>query len=129
VIEEDLAAFILADETMQAAIGDSLFPVTLPENLAGCACVYQRISGPPEGTLGGEYSTEARFQFSFFSAAYGEAKGAAAALHALFTDFRGPLKDGGDVIECQIADDRDSGFDPVALMYRVDVDVLVKFPE
>jgi len=136
MIEQDLLTFLSADAGVASVLGDEFdrfYPVTLPEHPKYPVLVYQRISAPPEGTLDSAFTTEARFQFSLFNRTYGEAKNAAAKVKAACADFRGDLagRDPGNpdylVAELQIADDRDGGFDPVALAYRVDVDVLVHY--
>jgi len=74
-MEEALIALLLADPTIAALVGNSVFPVARPEGSTLPAIVLHRIGGAPLNADDGEVGLEnARMQIDCWTRTYTEEK-------------------------------------------------------
>lgn len=73
MIEQAFYAVIVADTAISAVVGDRIHHMTRPENEAGSAVVYQRISTAPVTSLNGDSGLDAvRLQVSCWAATHAD---------------------------------------------------------
>lgn len=131
MIEQGIRDLLLANATVKGLLGTRLFPLVLPEELAGAAATYQRISSTDFFTNDGPLGlTKTRLQIdcwcprSTAGPGYGQVKALEAAIYALLNGYTGTLDDGTVVYETE-RDDVTDGYDPNSRLYRVQTDWMI----
>jgi hypothetical protein len=91
-IEEALYSVLAADETVSGLVGTRIYPLSIPDNAAMPAVVYQRISGAALLTMDGAHSmTHARFQLNCWSDEYGETRDLSDAVRQCLDGYSGDV--------------------------------------
>ena len=138
-IEEEIAAFLLADAQVSALAPAGVWEARLPQG-ARQGVVFEMISAPREITLDCRQKINARYQFTSYEAT----PPAARLLHNAVADaltlrllhnavadaltfFRGYLTAGGTFVETALEDERGPMFDPDLKLYRFDADIVLSY--
>lgn len=124
MIEEDLAAFLLAGAAVAALVENRLYPLTIEQKAELPALTYQRISGPRVRSLKGPSKlAHPRFQIDCWGSTYGSAKTVAQAVRQRLDGYRG-LMGSTSVGEVILESDTDD-FEPDTGLYRVSMDFII----
>ena len=138
VLEEGIAAFLIADATIGGVVDNRIYPLMIPQgdaynpHLVGPCLTYQRISTPrivthqSSGATGD--LTNPRFQFDAWAATQKPAKAVSDALRAVLHGKRGVLA-GGVTIRAAIAENEEPEFDPDSELYRSRSDYIIWIEE
>lgn len=87
----------LLNGSIEALVGNRIYPVTIPEGSALPCLSYQVISGASDYSMDGSAETEKTFQFDAWGKAYADVKAIMQALHSVLDGFSGTLSDGTEV--------------------------------
>jgi hypothetical protein len=129
MIESGLTSRLLADTTLAALIGTSIYPVLLPEGTS-TAVTYRVISKVPDYSLTSALGmVKARIEFNAWAATYAAAKAIEEAIRLSLDGYAGALPNG--VIVANILRDNGAidGFDQDTRLYRVQIDYRVIYAE
>jgi len=127
VLEEGIAAFLIADATIHAVVADRIYPMMMPQNVTLPCLTYQRISTPriithdSSGATGD--LTNPRFQFDAWGATQKSTKLISDALRAVLHGKTGAM--GGVTIRAALADNEAPDFDPDSELYRSRSDYII----
>jgi len=128
VLEEGIAAFLIADATIGAVVDNRIYPLMIPQGAILPCLTYQRISTPrivthqSSGATGD--LTNPRFQFDAWGVTQKEVKAISDALRAVLHGKRGVLA-GGVTIRAAIAENEEPEFDPDSELYRSRSDYII----
>ena len=128
VLEEGIAAFLIADATIGAVVANRIYPLMIPQGATLPCLTYQRISTPrivthqSSGATGD--LTSPRFQFDAWGVTQKEVKAISDALRAVLHGKRGVLA-GGVTIRAAIAENEEPEFDPDSELYRSRSDYII----
>ena len=129
---EDLTSFLQANSTVNAIIGNRVFPRILPEGSTTTnylpAVVYNQVAAPHECTMDNARYVEETFQLECTADDYKTAKQLAVAVRNALEGFSGSMG-GTNVHGIFIQAERDAPWDMETLHYRTDVDVKIWHPE
>ena len=132
VLEEGIAAFLIADATIGAVVDNRIYPLMIPQGATLPCLTYQRISTPrivthqSSGATGD--LTNPRFQFDAWGVTQKEVKAISDALRAVLHGKRGVLA-GGVTIRAAIAENEEPEFDPDSELYRSRSDYIIWIEE
>jgi len=127
VLEEGIAAFLIADATIGAVVANRIYPLMIPQGATLPCLTYQRISTPrivthqSSGATGD--LTNPRFQFDAWGVTQKEVKAISDALRAVLHGKRGAM--GGVTIRAAIAENEEPEFDPDSELYRSRSDYII----
>ena len=127
VLEEGIAAFLIADATIGAVVDNRIYPLMIPQGAILPCLTYQRISTPrivthqSSGATGD--LTNPRFQFDAWGVTQKEVKAISDALRAVLHGKRGAM--GGVTIRAAIAENEEPEFDPDSELYRSRSDYII----
>lgn len=99
---------LIANATLSAQLSTRIHPLTLPQNSALPAIVYQKISAVPDYAHDGPVGVESRMQFSCLAASYADAKLTARNVKKAFRPFEkapgimGGLRIGGCFLDNEL---------------------------
>jgi hypothetical protein len=123
MMEAGLYQRLTADAGFSAIAGERLYPVNLPEEVAGPSATYRVISNLEDYTMDGSTGMMcARIQIDAWATVYADAKALAKAIHDALNDFAGAFPDGTAVANVWLANAATDGFDADARLYRVQAD-------
>jgi len=131
ILEEGIAAFLIADATIGALVGDRIYPLFIPQGATLPCITYQRISTPrivthdSSGATGD--LTHPRFQFDAWATTQKEAKQIADGLRTVLHGKRGAM--GGVTIRSALAENEAPEFDQESELYRSRSDYIIWIEE
>jgi len=131
VLEEGIAAFLIADVDIHAVVEDRIYPMKMPQNVTLPCLTYQRISTPrivthdSSGATGD--LTSPRFQFDAWAETQKAAKAISDVLRGVLHGKTGAM--GGVTIRAALADNEAPEFDPDSELYRSRSDYIIWIEE
>lgn len=127
VIEEALAAHILADADITALIGDRIYPNVAPQDAELPLLVYQRISSPRVRSQSGPSGlAHPRFQIRAKAASYSEARDLAGKVRVSLDGFAGTMGGGGGVsVGATFLDNERDAYEDALKAHSVPMDFII----
>jgi len=131
VLEEGIAAFLIADATIGGVVANRIYPMMMPQKVTLPCLTYQRISTPrivthdSSGATGD--LTSPRFQFDAWAETQKEAKAISDALRTVLHGKTGAT--GGVTIRAALAENEAPEFDPDSELYRSRSDYIIWIEE
>lgn len=131
VIEEGIAAYLIASATIHAVVADRIYPMMIPQGATIPCLTYQRISTPrivthdSAGATGD--LTNPRFQFDAWATTQKDAKAISDVLRANLHGKKGAT--GGVTIRAALADAEEPEYDPDSELYRSRSDYIIWLEE
>ena len=131
VLEEGIAAYLIADATIGAVVDNRIYPMMMPQKVTLPCLTYQRISTPrivthdSSGATGD--LTSPRFQFDAWGVTQKETKAISDALRTVLHGKTGAM--GGVTIRAALAENEAPEFDPDSELYRSRSDYIIWIEE
>ena len=91
---EALFSYLTNNSGVSALVGDRVFPVIVPQDVARPAIAYFKVSDPPGRTFGRRFFARPRYQFNCWGTSYETARAAGDAVKAALENYAGMM--GGD---------------------------------
>lgn len=105
-LEAKIFSLLTTTTTITATMGNRIYPVRAPQNVAFPYAVYQRISGGQLSGLEGYLTLEnPRIQIDVYSTSYSQVKTLAESIHTQMetsTDFKNTLANDSDIYEDEL---------------------------
>ena len=131
VLEEGIAAFLIADATIHAKVADKIYPMMIPQGATLPCLTFQRISTPRIVTMDSSGATgdltSPRFQFDAWGVTQKEVKAISDALRTVLHGKTGAT--GGVTIRAALAENEAPEFDPESELYRSRSDYIIWIEE
>lgn len=127
VLEEGIAAFLIADAAIGAVVADRIYPMMIPQGATIPCLTYQRISTPRITTHDSSGSTgdlaHPRFQFDAWAETQKSAKAISDVLRGVLHGKTGAM--GGVTIRAALADNEVPEYVPDIELYRSRSDYII----
>ena len=131
VLEEGIAAFLIADGAIGAVVGDRIYPMFIPQGATLPCLTYQRISTPRIVTHDSSGATgdlaSPRFQFDAWAETQKEAKAISDVLRGVLHGKTGAM--GGVTIRAALAENEVPEYIPEIELYRSRSDYIISHQE
>jgi hypothetical protein len=105
-VEEKIFSLLTTSTTITATMGNRVYPVRAPQNVASPYAVYQRISGGQQNGLSGYLTLEnPRIQIDVYSTSYSQVKTLSESVQtqmATSTAFKNTLINDSDLFEDEL---------------------------
>ncbi len=120
-MEQQFAAWLVAQPAVSALLGNRLYPLVLPQNGRLPAATYQRVSGERNYDLDGSTGPKrVTLQLDSWAEDYAGAKALAAAIESVLEGYTGPMA--GLTVSRSVILREDEDYEDQTKRWRVSVD-------
>jgi hypothetical protein len=130
-VEHALLKHLLAQSALAALVGEKIYYVNAPQEVANPYIVFFKVSAVRETSLTGtSHLVNSRFQFSIFSETYYQAKQIAEQIQLALQDKNNEVIGGTGGVRVSIQYDNEQDlYEPEAGLYHVPVEYLIYYNE
>jgi len=130
-VEHALLKHLLAQSALAALVGEKIYYVNAPQEVASPYVVFFKVSAVRETSLTGtSHLVNSRFQFSIFSETYYQAKQIAEQIQLALQDKNNEVIGGTGGVRVSIQYDNEQDlYDPETGFYHIPVEYLIYYNE